>query len=279
MALIKPEVYTQIVSAKFKEKVKLANLAVDLGEIEGFREVGETIHFPKWKPMSNGVETVVKGTPIALDTLDQEDSTATIKFFGKGVRVFDIDDITSFGNHVQEGAIQSATLHARNFDNEIAKELQSSALKVALANANAITNAELGKAMGLYGDEIDSSEFAGIVINSRLVESFYNMAEFVDVNKSYVHENNGKQIVNGLIGYWRSIPVLVADHNTYDTTKNESITYLVKVGSVGFKTKRDFKTEVDRKAELQCNDVYTTQIYATKLLKDDGVVICRKTIA
>lgn len=132
--------------------------------------------------------------------------------------------------------------------------------------------------MTLFGDEIDTEEFNGIVINSRLVGSMYAMPEFVNTGLTYTKEGNGI-VKNGCIGLWRGIPVYVADHGTYDTTKKECITYIIKNGALGYKMKRDLNIELDRQAKSKATDVVTDMIYATKLLKDDGLVVIRKTIA
>ena len=277
--VIVPEIFKNIVGAKFKEKVKLLNLAVDLGQIPEFSEVGDTIHFPKFKALDTSkMKEMKKGDILDVTELEQEDSTAVIKQVGFASRVFDIVDLTAFGNHVQENARQHATIFARKLDNDIAKEAQATPLKVATGNADTLTIAELSQGMTLFGDEIDTEEFSGIVINSRLVGSMYAMPEFVNTGLTYTKEGNGI-VKNGCIGLWRGIPVYVADHGTYDTTKKECITYIIKNGALGYKMKRDLNIELDRQAKSKATDVVTDMIYATKLLKDDGLVVIRKTIA
>lgn len=276
--VIVPQVFKGIVSAKFKEKVKLLNLAVDMGDVPDFSEVGDTIHFPKFKTLdTTKMVEMAKGDILDVTELEQEDSTATIKQVGFASRVYDIVDLTAFGNHVDENGNQHAKIFARKLDTDLANEAQQTLLKVATTDAVAVTNAELSNAMAMFEDEIDTEEFAGIVINSRIVNSFYAMPEFVDKAKTYVADGSGI-VVGGLLGYWRGIPVYVANHGTYDNVKNECITYIIKKGALGYKMKRDINIELERIAKAKATDVVTDMIYAVKLLADDGLVILRKTI-
>lgn len=274
--LVVPEVFKSIETAKFKEKVKLLNLATNIGEIEEFRQVGETIHFPRFKALDiSKMKEMVKGDVLDVSELEQEDSTATIKQVGFATRIYDIADLTAFGSQVDESAKQHATIFARKLDEDIATEAQTSLLKVKTASATEITNAELGQALALFEDEIDVEEFAGIVINSRLVNSFYAMPEFVDVSKTYTQNGNGI-VRGGLLGTWRGIPVYVANHGTFNGT--ECITYVIKKGALGYKMKRDVNIEIERLPKAKATDVVTDMIYAVKLLNDEGLVVLRNTI-
>lgn len=277
--IIVPQVFKGIMEAKFKEKVKLLNLAVNMGDVPEFANVGDTIHFPKFKQLDiSKMKEMAKGDVLDVTELEQEDSTAKIKQVGFASRVFDIVDLTAFGNHVEENARQHATIFARKLDLDLAEEAQKTPLKAKTMNGTDLMNRELAQGFGMFGDEIDTEEFAGIVINSRLTGSMYNMNEFVDKGKTYVTDGNGI-VRNGMIGYFRGIPVFVADHMTYDKTKDECITYIVKNGALGYKMKRDLNIELDRQAKAKATDVVTDSIYAVKLLKDDGLVVLRKTIA
>lgn len=275
MSLIKPEIYAGLVREKFEGKVKVANLAMNLGILKN-TTVGETVTFPKFRTISNP-ELVVKGTPIPVEALEQTSSFATIKQMGKAVRVYDIDDITAFGNHINEGATQQGIVFARQLDLDIIKEALTSPLKEETAGATSITPAELNKGIQLFGDEADVEDMAGIVVNSLLVDSFFAMAEFVDKTKTYNTEGNGIQR-NGLLGFFRNIPVYVADHGTFDNVTNEAITLIIKKNSLAFMEKRDINIELERMAKLKATDIVGDYIYATKLVDDAGVVVLKKTL-
>lgn len=278
MALIIPEVFSNMVREKFTGKAKFLNIAKDLGELNmDFHSVGDTINFPKWKLIGNA-EEVTKGTAITTEDLAQVESSATIKQIAKGVRVYDMDNLTSLGNALDEGAMQMALVMARKFDDDLIKEALTSPLKCKTAGATFVTTEELNKAVGLFGDEQDTEDMECIIINSRLALSFYSMTEFVSNQLTHTTDNNG--IVRaGCIGYYRGIAVVMSDKGTYDTTKNECITFIIKKNSLGFKEKRGIFIEEERKASLKCSELYGDYIYAVKLINDAGVVILRNTIA
>lgn len=277
MALIKPAVYAPLVREKFEGKIKVASLAVDLGYLQN-TTVGETVTFPKWKLLSDATD-VTKGTAIDTEALDQDSSTATIKMVApKGTQIYDIDNLTILGNAINESAEQHGKLIARKLDADLITSALTSPLKSPTAAVNAITGAELLTALTLYGDERDTEDFAGIVINSLLLPSFIAMPEFTSTEKTFTSGGNGI-VVNGMVGYFLGIPVYMTDKGTYDTTLAECITLVIKKNALGFMTKRDINVEEDREPSYKRSTIYTDMIYATALLAEDGVVIVRKTIA
>lgn len=277
MALIKPEVYAPLVREKFNGQIKIAKMAMDLGILTN-TTVGETVTFPKWKLLSDATD-VTKGTAIKTESLDQDSTQATIKMVApKGTLIYDIDNMTVLGNAINESATQHGKLIARKLDTDLITEALTSPLASATAAAKAITGAEVMTALTLYGDERDTEDFAGIVINSLLLPSFIGMNEFVSADKTYTTDGNGI-VRGGLVGYFIGIPVFMTDKGTYDATAQECITFIIKKNSLGYMTKRNINTEVERNASLKANTVFSDMVYAVKLIADDGVVVVRKTIA
>ena len=277
MALIKPMVYAELTREKFKGKIRVAKLAVDLGYLQN-TTVGETVTFPKWKLLSDATD-VVKGTAIQTESLDQDSQTATIKMVApKGTQIYDIDNLTILGNAINESAEQHGKLIARKLDADLITAALTSDLKSATAAANAITGAEMLTALTLYGDERDTEDFAGIAINSLLLPSFIGMVEFTSTEKTFATDGNGI-VRDGLVGYFLGIPVFMTDKNTYDAVKSECITLIIKKNALGFMTKRDVNVEEDREPSFKRSTIYTDMVYAVALLADDGVVVVRKTIA
>jgi hypothetical protein len=277
MALIKPVVYSQLLREKFDGKVRVARLARELSDIDGFRQVGEKIVFPKFKTIT-AAEKLTKGNSFTPVELDQDSSEATIVMLGKSVDVYDIEDMTALGEQVDEAAEQISTVVARGFDDDLIAEAKTSVLKSATAGASAITGAEVNAGFQLFGDEQDYNTFAGIVINSLLVPSFLAMPEFVDATKTYAMLGNGV-MVDGMIGSFRQVPVYVSDKGTYDSVASECVSLIIKKGALGYKTKRVFKSEEQRDINKQMTTINGNLVYAVKLLADDGVVVVRKTIA
>lgn len=280
MALIIPEVFAGIVREKMVGKVKVGNLAISLGYLQN-TTVGDTVTFPKFKWIGD-TETMVKGTPLTPDSLDQDSSQAKIKQEGKAVRIFDIDNITAMGNQKDEAATQMGIKFARTLDLDLIGECITAPFKVSTASEKAITAVELNLGINKFGDEQDTEDIAGIVVNSLLADSFYNMDEFVDKNKTYNTDGNGI-VRNGMIGYFRNIPVFLADHSkgaigTYDSVKNECVSYIIKKGALGYMEKRGINIEESRQALLKASDIVGDYIYAVKRLDDSGIVVLRKTI-
>ena len=90
MALIKPEIYSQIVTEKFKGKAILSNFAMDLGELSG--KVGDTVSFPVFNQIGSA-KVLNKGDGIDEEELTQKETKATIKqMAAPGVLIYDVDD-------------------------------------------------------------------------------------------------------------------------------------------------------------------------------------------
>ena len=276
MAFIKPEIFTDIVTERIKGKVVVSNLADDLGVLNG--DVGDTVSFPMFEAIGEAKE-LTKGQGIDEAELKQVDSKATIKqVAAQGVVVYDIENKTALGNQVENGATQQAVAIARKVDADLIEECKKTTLKVATAKANSITAQELNQAFVMFGDEQDTSEMAGIVINSMLSASFYHMDEFVDATKTYNGTHNGI-VTNGCIGYFRGVPVFLSDKGTLDST--ECITFIIKKHALAkmFKSEKVADCEIERQAKYKRTAIYTDSIYAVKMVNTEGVVMLRKTIA
>lgn len=276
MAIIVPEVYANLVTEKVQGKVKISQLAENIGVLSG--NVGDTVTFPMFKALSDAV-LMAKGDSITPEQLAQTSSSKTIMQYGKGVKVYDIEDLTALGRMLENGAEQQARIFARALDNELVKDIDANAiLKSSTVGANEIAESELINGFQLFGDEQDNDEMAGIVINSLLAPSFYTMNGFIKSDVTYSKEGNGI-IRNGVIGFYRgTIPVILSDVNTYDSTKLESKTYIIKKGALGIMPKRNVLVEEQRHAETKSTDLYADYIFATGLIMKDGVAILRKTI-
>ncbi|MVX64642.1 hypothetical protein GKZ28_13160 [Clostridium chromiireducens] len=274
---IVPEIYSTMVTEKVKGMVKISTLANDLGDLSG--NVGDTLQFPMFKALSDA-ELMTKGVAITPEELSQTSSGKKIVQYGKGVRVYDMDSLTALGNFVENGISQQARIMAHAQDNEMVKDIDANAiLKVATANAKSLTDDELMAGFQMFGDEQDNVDFAGIVVNSLLAPSFYKMDSFVKADITTSNPQNGR-VINGCIGFYRgTIPVLLSDVNTYDSTLNECKSYIIKNDALGIMPKRDVLVEPERKASLKATDVYADYIFACGLIMKDGVCILKKTIA
>ena len=279
MALIKPEVYAPLTREKYEGRVIVRNLATDLGYLEN-TTVGAKVVFPSWKLVGDVEDmTSFNGTQrLKSEQLDQAFKEAIIKQIGKAVFIRDLDNVTVLGNMINEASNQTGIKIARKVDTDLIEEALTSPIKSATANAKAITGEELNSALQMFGDEADVEGIAGIVINSLLINSMLNMTEFVDATKTMAFAGNGVQ-TKGMLGYFRGIPVFVSDKGTYDSTKNECVTLIIKKGALAYMEKRGLNVEEERMASAGGSNIVANLIYAVKLVDDSGVVIVRKTIA
>lgn len=272
MAFIKATIYADMVREKFDSKVKVLNLATDLGKLENVGN-GDTISFPKWSLIGDATE-MVKGTPLITEELQSTEQTVKVKQIGKAVRVYDSENLTSLGNQVDEGANQTAMVMARKLDNDLIVNLKNAPFQSPVADGKKITSVEIETSLLNFGDERDIEEFAGIVVNSLLIPSFYAMPEFTDATNTTTVAGNGL-ITNGLLGFYRGIPVFISDKGTFDDTTQSCVTFIIKKGALGYMMAKDLDIELEREAKLKATDVVADMIYATALVKDDGVVVLK----
>lgn len=279
MAIFIPEVFADAVNEKLGTTLRFGSVAFDATSlVSDIKNAGDTMHFPKLKRTAS-VESVVKGTALTPAVIDMTDSEAVIKYIGSAFRVYDSEKAQIKGS-VQDKIIeQVSTAMAKTIDTDLAAAIDKDIVfKSAVAEASAITSAELQTAIDNFGDDVDTDTFAAIIINSRLRSSFVGMTEFV--NTALTYQTNGNAIVqNGVIGHYFGIPVIVTNNGTYDDVKKEAKTYIVKKDALGYVFQKNITLEESREALLLATDIVASSLYSTKLLDETGVVICRKTIA
>lgn len=279
MGIIIPEVYTQMLNEKIAGKVKISNYAVEIGTLGDFANEGDSITFPQFSALSEA-ELLARGSEISTEELKQTESKKEVKHYAKGVSILDIDALEGKGNFLENAINQQAEIFARARDKECVEDIDTNAiLKSATVGASAITEEELINALNRWGDDQDDSAFDAIVINSKLLPSFYKMDGFVNSTKTYVQDGNGT-IVNGVVGYYRTIPVVLSNVGTFDSTANECKTYILKKGALGKKDKKQgVEIELDRVAKYKRTDVLADELFVIGLIQKDGACIVRKTIA
>lgn len=276
--IIVPEIFGELTTEKMNGVIKLSTLADEIGVLKDSKE-GDSISFPQFASIGEA-ELMTKGVPLKAEELNQTSTKKVVKHYGKATTIYDQDNITAIGRFVDNAIYQHSRIYGHAIDKDLADDiLENAILKSSTTNGDSITEDELIAGFQLFGDEQDNDEFAGVVVNSRLLPSFYAMDGFISSNKTYINPVNG-MIVNGVMGYYRgSIPVLISDLGTYDKTTNECITFIVKHHSLGVMPKRDILTELERLPKLKATDVVSDEFHACGLIDKTGVVILRKTIA
>ncbi len=277
--IIIPELYSKMLTEKVAGKVRISNYAVDLGEVGDFAQEGDSITFPQFSALSEA-ELLERGAEISTEELKQTSTKKSVKHYAKGVSILDVDALEGKGNFEENAIEQQANIFARARDKECVADIDANAvLKYATTGASAITETELINALNMYGDDQDDSSFDAIVINSALLPSFYAMEGFINSTKTYVTGANGT-IVNGCVGHYRTIPVVLSNVGTYDNTAKECIPYILKKGALGRKDKKNgVEIELDRVAKAKRTDVFADEMFVIGLIQKDGVCIMRKTIA
>lgn len=278
MAIIVPEIYSQMVTEKRNGKVRISQNAVDITTLDDFAQEGDSITFPQFLALGEA-EILTKGSAISTEELQQTSTKKEVKHYAKGATIYDIEARTGKGNFVDNAQAQQAEIFARARDKEMVADIDANAvLKSATAGADTITEAELIAGLNMWTDDQDDNSFDGIYINSKLLPSFYAMDGFVNSTKTYVKDANGV-IVNGCIGYYRTIPVILTNVGTYDNSLNECKSYIIKKGALGKAEKKAMDIELEREAKYKRTNVLVDEMFVVGLIQKDGACILRKTIA
>lgn len=273
--VIVPDVYAQLVREKIAGKTKVAQFAKVLGDLQG--KPGETLTMPKWAYIGDATDWAIN-TPMTSTQMTQTTTNATIKAIAApAVKVADYDNEVELGNAIDEASGQQAVAIARKQDTDAIAECLKSPLKKALATKNTVTQTEMIEILGLYGDDRDSADFDAIVIHSSFAPSFYTMDMFVSREKTMTTDGNGIA-VNGVIGYFLDIPVVLSDR-LYDSTNTEGFILVLKKGALGLIPKEAPFAEASRDASLRQTTIYCSQFYAMALIDDEAVVFAKKVIS
>lgn len=277
--LVIPELFSEAVNSKMEVSLRVGRLATDMTDLaEDIRTCGSTIHFPTFDRISDAAN-VVKGTPLVPEEVNMSDSTAEIKQVGKSVRIYDKDSIQVKGALKDKMADQMGEVMAKDVDASLIDEMDANAAyKVPIPSTIDISAEMIEEGFDCFGDDVDSTSFAGILINHRLRKILVGMDEFTAISKTYAKDGNGV-VENGVCGYWLGvIPVIICDNNTYDVDKKECKTYIIKKGALGVIWQKEVTIEEEREGKLLATDLIASDLYAVKLMDTKGCVIIRRTV-
>lgn len=272
--VIVPDVYASLVREKIAGKVKVAQFLVNLGDLHG--KVGETLSMPKWGYIGDAKDWNIN-TPMDTTQMKQTETKATIKAIqAPAVKVADYDNEVELGNAINEAASQQSIAIGRKYDTDAIACALTSPLKYQLANKNTVTQDEMIAMLGLYGDDRDSQDFDAIVISSLFAPSFYAMDMFTSREKTMTKDGNGIT-VNGVIGYFLDIPVVLSDR-LYDNTNTEGFILVMKKNAISIIPKENPFAETSRDASLRQTTIYLSQFYAMALTDDTAVVVAKTVL-
>lgn len=277
--LINPQVFADLVAAKFPGKLVVGQFANMGNTLEG--QPGDTITFPAWSPLTE-MDELTEGTAMATEALAQTSTTATIKEFGKAVEVTDKAILAGLGDPLGQAAEQYGILTARRIDKSLidvaVSTVGTSPLQVT-SNSTNLTTTVLVNAIAQFGD-IEPDEFDGLVIHSRQRADMLKDANFIDASKL-----GGDSVLRrGQIGTLYGVPVFTSDRvPTVDIDAGAPVdlryqALLLKKGALGLVYKRRPIVESDRDILKRTNILTTNVHYAVKRLDDKGVCVIQTNV-
>ena len=166
MALIIPTVFADAVNANLEQTIRIGSVAFDATPlVPDVLIAGNEVNFPRFDRVAE-VGDITKGTAIVPEVLNMTDNKAPIKNIGGSVRVYD-SEAKQIKGAVMDNMVQQVSDAMRTrIDSDLAKTMDDNATKKsATASGTAITSDELMAGMALFGDDIDTDSFAGIIIN------------------------------------------------------------------------------------------------------------------
>ena len=277
--LIEVPVFADVVNQKLNRALKIVTLSTDYTtEVGDITLMGTEAHFPKLNRVVNMAKVTTNGTELTAGTVSLADTVAPIAMYAGDAVIYDRDVAAVKGSLIDRMAEQFADECAVVMDDALTATIRSEATKKsALESATAVTETELYNAYALFGDSVNVSDFAGIAISSHLLPSFYAMPSFVDATKTVTMAGNGI-VQDNVIGYWLGIPVIL-DNSLYNTTTKEAQVVFVKKGALGHIMQKQPTIEPERQATFLRTAIVASEMFATKVMDTDGIVLCSKTIA
>ncbi|MFF2135547.1 N4-gp56 family major capsid protein [Streptomyces sp. NPDC058193] len=269
--MIVPDVWADMVQAKFKGAMILGTLATEDNTLEG--KPGDTVSFPKWTALGEA-EDLTEGTPMTPEQLGTDPgNSATIKEAGKAVELTDKSRLVAFGDPYAETQRQLGVLIARKIDTDLRLAAEAPGVITVDASTEALSWDVMVSGIEKFGDEWDPDNMAGLVIHSTQRAALLRDPNFISADKL----GAGAVIPRGVIGQAGGVNILVSNRLTTagtgaDTTYNA---LLLRRGSLGLLYKRRPIVETDRDILARTTVVTTNVHYATHRLDDEGVVVLK----
>lgn len=277
MAIIVPEVFADVMNSALGVKLRAGRLATDYTDlVDDITTYGDTVHFPTFDRIGDAT-VVTKGTALTPNAVAMTDNAAEIKQVGNSVRIYDKDKIQVRGEMQSRMAEQLGESLAKAVDADLVADIIANATYKD-STLTALAQADVDGAFNVFGDDVDNDTFAGILINARLRSAFMAMDAFTDARKTYAANGNGI-VKDGVIGYWNgTIPVYVSNNGTYNSNTSKALLAIVKKNALGVIWQKIPTCEEEREAKLFATDLVANEMYATKLLRADGVSVLEVSV-
>lgn len=263
--VIVPEVFGDIVTAKFKGKLVIANFALTDNTLVG--NPGDTVHFPKWNPIGDA-EDLTEDVAMEPEVLTSSDAEATVKEVGKAVTISDQALLSSIGDPLDEAGAQVGKVVARKIDADLVSEgiTNCPSGRIILAADTQAFHLKVADAKGLWGDEAE--EIAVLLVHSKMYTSLLKDANFISADKY-----PAGVLITGAIGTLYGVPVMITDRVPYNNTTGVAKSIMLQKNALGYITKRAPIVETGRDI-LKRNNLVTTNVhYAVKLVNVNGICV------
>ena len=261
--MIVPEVFGDIVTAKFKGKLVIANFALTDTTLVG--NPGDTVHFPKWNPIGNA-EDLEEDVAMVPEKLTSSDADATVKEVGKAVVISDQALLSSIGDPLDEAGAQVGKVVARKIDADLIDEAVDNCLESRVVDTEDEFYEKVADAKSLWGDEAE--EIAVLLVHSKMYTALLKDANFISADKY-----PAGVLITGAIGTLYGVPVMITDRVPYDTDTGVATSIMLERNALGYITKRAPIVETGRDI-LKRNTIITTNVhYAVKLINEDGIAV------
>lgn len=251
---IDPEVLADLVTETVPNKLVFSALAEIDNTLEG--RAGSEITYPVYNYIGKA-EDVAPGEAIPLSRITSGTKTAKIKKAGKGVEIFDEDEVSGLGNPIDIAADQIATSIADKVNSDVL-----TALKGAIQTSAPVNSVEtLQAALDIFADE-DNAKYV-IFLNPKDAAKLRT-----DAGQTFLSGTalGAERFANGVYGDVLGVQIIRS------RSVDEGDFYLVKEGAVKLITKRRAIIEDDRVASKGKTDIYGNIHYTAFLFKPNNVV-------
>ncbi|WP_439675996.1 N4-gp56 family major capsid protein [Embleya sp. MST-111070] len=268
--MIVPDVWADMVQAKFKGNLAIGALAIEDNSLEG--KPGDSVQFPKWKALGEA-EDLTEATAMTPDQLGTDPgASTTIKEAGKAVEITDKAKLVSFGDPFAETQRQLGVLIARKIDKDLTAAAEAAGVLTVDASTVPLSWNVMVDGIALFRDEWEPANMAGVVIHSVQRASLLKDPNFISADKL----GAGSVIPRGVIGQVGGVNVIVSDRVTVSGGATPTYNALmVKRGALGLLYKRRPMVETDRDILRRTTVVTTNVHYATHRLDDEGIVVLK----
>ncbi|GAU67680.1 putative phage major head protein [Streptomyces sp. NBRC 110611] len=271
--MIVPDVWADLVQAKFKGKLVIGSLAMDDNTLVG--KPGDSVRFPKWRALGEA-EELDEGTPMTPEQLaTNPGASATIKEAGKAVELTDKSRLVAFGDPYAETQRQLGVLIARKIDKDLIAAAEAPGGITVDASDKPLSWKVMVEGIAQFRDEWEPENMAGIVIHSLQRASLLADPNFISADKF----GTGAVIPRGVIGQIGGVNIYVSDRvTTTPGAEGKPDTYnalMIRRGSLGLLYKRRPIVENDRDILARTTRITTNVHYATHRMDDEGIVVLR----